>query len=37
VGDLQAAAARGQVTQQADQDLFSHLQQVVFPPPGQNP
>ena len=37
VADLQAATARGQVTQQAAQDLFSHLQEVLFPPPGQNP
>jgi hypothetical protein len=25
------------VTQQAAQELFSRLQQVLFPPPGQNP
>jgi hypothetical protein len=36
-GDLQAAVAGGQVTQQAGQDLFSHLQQLLFGPPGQNP
>jgi eukaryotic-like serine/threonine-protein kinase len=36
VGDLQAAVADGQVTQQAGQDLFSHLQQLLFGPPGQN-
>ena len=36
-GDLQAATADGQVTQQAGQDLFSHLQQLLFGPPGQNP
>ncbi|HLN69098.1 MAG TPA: protein kinase [Streptosporangiaceae bacterium] len=35
-GDLQAAVADGQVTQQAGQDLFSHLQQLLFGPPGQN-
>jgi len=36
VGDLQAAVADGQVTPQAGQDLFSHLQQLLFGPPGQN-
>jgi serine/threonine-protein kinase len=36
-GDLQAAVADGQVTRQAGQDLFSHLQQLLFGPPGQNP
>jgi hypothetical protein len=36
VGDLQAAVTDGQVTQQAGQDLFSHLQQLLFGPPGQN-
>jgi hypothetical protein len=36
VGDLQAAVADGQVTRQAGQDLFSHLQQLLFGPPGQN-
>ena len=35
-GDLQAAVADGQVTPQAGQDLFSHLQQLLFGPPGQN-
>jgi hypothetical protein len=35
-GDLQAAVAAGQVTPQAGQDLFSHLQQLLFGPPGQN-
>ncbi|HLN71583.1 MAG TPA: protein kinase [Streptosporangiaceae bacterium] len=35
-GDLQAAVAGGQVTQQAGQDLFSHLQQLLFGPAGQN-
>jgi hypothetical protein len=35
VGDLQAAVADGQVTQQAGQDLLSHLQQLLFGPPGQ--
>jgi hypothetical protein len=27
----------GQVTQQAGQDLFSHLQPLLFAPPGQDP
>jgi len=36
VGDLQAAVAAGQVTQQAGQDLFNHLQQLLFGPPDQN-
>jgi len=36
VGDLQAAVADGQVTQQAGQDLFSHLQQLLFVSPAQN-
>jgi serine/threonine-protein kinase len=36
VGDLQGAVTDGQVTQQAGQDLFSHLQQLLFGPPGQN-
>ena len=35
-GDLQAAVADGQITQPAGQDLFSHLQQLLFGPPGQN-
>ena len=35
-GDLQAAVAGGQVTQQAGQDLFGHLQQLLFGPAGQN-
>ena len=35
-GDLQAAVADGQVTPQAAQDLFNHLQQLLFGPPGQN-
>ena len=37
IGDLQAEVADGQVTPQAGQDLFSHLQQLLFGPPGQNP
>jgi len=36
VGDLQAAVADGQVIPQAGQDLFNHLQQLLFGPPGQN-
>jgi serine/threonine-protein kinase len=36
VGDLQAAVADGQVTPQAGQDLFNHLQQLLFGPAGQN-
>ena len=36
VGDLQAAVADGQATPQAGQDLFNHLQQLLFGPPGQN-
>jgi eukaryotic-like serine/threonine-protein kinase len=36
VGDLQAGVADGQVTQQAGQDLFSHLQPLLFGPPGPN-
>ena len=27
----------GQITQQAGQDLFSHLQPLLFGPPGQDP
>ena len=36
VGDLKAGVTAGQVTQQAGQNLFNQLQQVLFPPPGQN-
>jgi len=36
VGDLQAGVADGQVAQQAGQDLFSHLQPLLFGPPGQD-
>ena len=36
VGDLEASVASGQVTQQAGQDLFNHLQQLLFGPPGQD-
>ncbi len=35
VGDLQAGVADGQVAQPAGQDLFTHLQQALFGPPGQ--
>jgi eukaryotic-like serine/threonine-protein kinase len=37
VGDLKAGVADGQVSRQAGQDLFSHLQPLLFGPPGQNP
>ena len=37
VGDLEVGVASGQVTQQAGQDLFNHLQQLLFGPPGQDP
>jgi serine/threonine-protein kinase len=36
VGDLQAGVANGQVTQPAGQDLFSHLQPLLFGSPRQN-
>jgi len=36
IGDLQAGVADGQVTQQAGQDLFNHLQPLLFPPAGVN-
>jgi hypothetical protein len=36
VGGLQAGVADGQVTQQAGQDLFGHLQPLLFGPPGQD-
>ena len=36
VGDLQAGVADGQVTQQAGQQLFNQLQQLLFQQPGQN-
>jgi serine/threonine-protein kinase len=36
VGDLQAAVADGQLTPQAGQDLFNHLQQLLFGPPDQD-
>jgi eukaryotic-like serine/threonine-protein kinase len=37
VGGLQAGMTDGQVTQPAAQDLFSHLQPLLFAPPGQDP
>jgi eukaryotic-like serine/threonine-protein kinase len=37
VGDLQAAVADGQLTQPAGQDMFNHLQQLLFGPPNQDP
>jgi len=37
VGDLEAGVADGQVTRQAGQDLYNHLQQLLFAPPGQDP
>jgi serine/threonine-protein kinase len=36
-GRLQAAVADGQVAPPAGQDLFSHLQPLLFGPPGQGP
>ena len=36
VGDLQAGVADGQVAQPAGQELFNHLQQLLFGPTGQN-
>jgi serine/threonine protein kinase len=36
VGDLQAGVEDGQVAQQAGQNLFNQLQQLLFAPPGQN-
>ena len=35
VGDLAAGVADGQVTPQAGQELYTHLQQVLFGPPGR--
>jgi len=35
VGDLAAGVTNGQVTPQAGQDLYNHLQQLLFGPPGQ--
>jgi hypothetical protein len=37
VGDLEAGVADGQVVPQAGQDLYNHLQQLLFGPPGENP
>ena len=36
VGDLQAGVVSGQVTEQAGQNLFNQLQQLLFRPPDQN-
>jgi serine/threonine-protein kinase len=36
VGDLKEGVIDGQVTQQAGQQLFQQLQQLLFPPPGQD-
>jgi serine/threonine-protein kinase len=36
VGDLKEGVADGQVAQQAGQNLFNQLQQLLFPPPGQD-
>ena len=36
VGDLKEGVADGQVTPQAGQNLFNQLQQLLFPPPGQD-
>lgn len=35
VGDLKEGVTDGQVTQQAGQNMFNQLQQLLFPPPGQ--
>jgi eukaryotic-like serine/threonine-protein kinase len=37
VGDLKEGVSDGQVTQQAGQNIFNQLQQLLFPSPGQNP
>jgi len=37
VGELEAGIADGQVTPQAGQDLYNHLQQLLFSPPGHDP
>jgi serine/threonine-protein kinase len=36
VGDLQAGVSDGQVSQQAGQNMFNQLQQLLFAPPGQS-
>ncbi|HEX7163510.1 MAG TPA: protein kinase [Trebonia sp.] len=36
VGDLKEGVTAGQVTQQAGQNMFNQLQQLLFPPPGQD-
>jgi len=35
VGELQAGVADGQITPKAGQDLYNHLQQLLFGPPGK--
>ncbi|HTR92312.1 MAG TPA: protein kinase [Trebonia sp.] len=37
VGDLKEGVADGQVASQAGQNMFNQLQQLLFPPPGQDP
>jgi eukaryotic-like serine/threonine-protein kinase len=37
VGDLEAGVADGQVAPQAGQDLYNHLQPLLFTPPGEHP
>ena len=37
VGDLKEGVSDGQVTQQAGQNMFNPLQQLLFPSPGQDP
>jgi serine/threonine-protein kinase len=37
VGQLEAGVADGQVSPQAGQDLYDHLQDLLFGPPGRNP
>jgi eukaryotic-like serine/threonine-protein kinase len=37
VGELEAGVTDGQVTPQAGQDLYNHLQQLLFSPPGHDP
>jgi hypothetical protein len=36
-GDLDAGVADGQVAPPAGQDLYNHLRQLLFGPPGQDP
>jgi serine/threonine-protein kinase len=37
VGELKEGVADGQVASQAGQNMFNQLQQLLFPPPGQDP